>query len=730
MLGLLTACYDQDPHDPQTSTSHDLVMRDQGEIFGNVWDAGGRTTDATYYVMIEARDDSTRNSLHPDYRVMRSWVDNTPGVAHQFEWYDATATDGPCEPYSNFFNGIVGSEVHRSGPGVDGSGPEKHCIVPGRYTFTLIRSTAVGDSIIRQFPIDHLQSEMNGLSKVLVRNDSAGGVLEWLAANDFSPDQPYKDLLIDIDRSSPGVTDAALLQVDNALTDRKKGTFVAQHGITGSDQDYYRVSVARSSSNWRRTGNDQALTRIFWDFDRNRGNSTGYYDALTTGGPAMRWHRYLGQIGAAGPVKIAMDYMRPDENPNDQAPQAVEVMSNITVTPAAPVACWQFENTNTWQYTDQIFDASCSTAGPNIRYSWLYNGYWTPESSGSQHSFLGHSAAGTQSLTLKVRNTTTNQSTTQSYPFNVTADSTVLSGPTFILTKSTYKYRSVNRKVFPWLESFDTVRTWWPALTPDSVLNRVWPAGKYAVELRHEDSASIVLKRGRLHVEVCTTGNCFEFASLASVQDNSGPTNNVLFGIGPVVSWNGGGVRFYDLFGSHDVVSPLNTPESLKSAGVETGGLEGAQISWSPLPHAYTDVDLAKVDLTLADSREATFGMAVDFDLGPDAADDQSGYDSSTGMAYVYDSGSAAGILLRRNRSNAITSVQQFGIRRLPPTSVAATQVAQRTQSVSLISGRSDVELIVSAPAVQESTSYTVMILRAGMVGELRTLAAKLTREF
>lgn len=737
-----SGCSDQRLTGTGPPRTPDVLTNGEEELFGTIYDptTGLPTKDPNYTVTLEAVDLETQSHLPPDYWNTTMWVD-TAKTSNQFGWFDAIATDGPCRPYTNLINGTVGPEQHRlRGQAQPPNTLESHCIVAGHYRLTLRRDGEIIDG--REFLVDELQMENDGQGlQVIVQNDSAGGIQESLARNSFDASLVdafgigrYVDNIIHIDLSQPWASDAAVLQVDNALSDYQKRTFVAQHGITGRDVDNYRVSLSRSSSAWSYPRNDaaathRALNRIFWDYDRNKGNSTGYFDAHALGGPVMRWHNYAGQISANGPVTIAIDQMRPDEHPNVQTPQAQELIS-MTAVSAPPVACAQFENLSTWLYSDQTFDASCSTSGADMLYSWLIDGFYTPESSSFMYGFSGHVAAGAQAITLKVRNTTTNEATTRTYSFNVASDSTILDGQRLVTVKSSYRYRSVNKQVFGWWESFDTARTWRATVT-DSAIDRVWPAGKYAVELRQEDKQSGVLKRGRLHVEVCTTGGCVDPEQpLAVAMVTASAVPSQLFGIGPVVSWNGGAVRYYDLFGTPDVRSAFQTPAWLGTAGVQTAGMEGGQLTWTPLGHNYAGVEAQNLDISFPDSRLARFGIAVDFDIGSDASDDRSGYDEQGGMAYVFDDNGAAGILIRQEGTNAIRSVQQFGVRRLPPVSANEAAANQRNEKINLISGKSDVELLVSTAGFQRSASFSVVILQASTVGQLKALARSVGTAF
>lgn len=118
------------------------------------------------------------------------------------------------------------------------------------------------------------------------------------------------------------------------------------------------------------------------------------------------------------------------------------------------------------------------------------------------------------------------------------------------------------------------------------------------------------------------------------------------------------------------------------------------------------------------------FGLALDPDLGPDAADDATGYDAGRGLAYVYDGERAIGFLLRdATGADALVSVQQFGLRRHAPSLPREAWAAQREPGVHLLRGVSDVQLVLSAAQRRQAGDWTFVILRAADVATLRSRA-------
>jgi hypothetical protein len=117
------------------------------------------------------------------------------------------------------------------------------------------------------------------------------------------------------------------------------------------------------------------------------------------------------------------------------------------------------------------------------------------------------------------------------------------------------------------------------------------------------------------------------------------------------------------------------------------------------------------------------FGMALDPDIGPNPADDASGYDATRGLVYAHDAGAAVGFLLRAGRANTAHSVQQYGVARPSPRLPADVWRAQRAGGVFLLTGARDVQLVVSATARNGPAQYTFAVIRAGTLADLQTKA-------
>lgn len=496
-----------------------------------------------------------------------------------------------------------------------------------------------------------------------------------------------------------------------------------------TEQTYVRFSARqRSGLNWPGPqGYGRALAQYLWDYTYPLAPPAYFVDD-SNAVPIMRVHRFS-HVGTSRPVLVGLRLKEPDNDPGDTT---LTTVRTLQLTRLTPVACGTFESTTTWLYTDQVFNTACSSQGANILYSWRFDagGPWTPYSPDTLYDyFAGHSTAGTHEVTVEALNTTTGLSSFASYPFSVSGSRITLSGRTYVTDKATNLYMSSHWLV--WQERFDHDTQWWPGTAyPSYSMNRIWYAGAYTVDLRQQDSTPSFLHRGRLHITVCNPPSlCEELAAplRAPSVSASSLADWGLFGAGPWLSWGtGNAMRFYDLVGAHDLpnrftdIGWLDAPDGRAS---ETGA--GSYLSGRR--HDLATHDARAFDFVLAppDARTAfTFSLALDPDLGANAADDQTGYDASRGMAYVFDGDRAVGFLLRDAQGrNALQGVTQYGLARRSPLTTDATWTATRVRRVSLLPGRSDVQLLLTAPAQAGPATWTVVLVRGADVGELRTRA-------
>jgi hypothetical protein len=398
----------------------------------------------------------------------------------------------------------------------------------------------------------------------------------------------------------------------------------------------------------------------------------------------------------------------------------------------------------TYKVTDQYLSAGCSlTLGPNKRYRWFAAGD-VPLSGWSADTlldFAGHSVVGQQIVILKDSNTTTYATSRDTLTFAVTNNQIVLSGPTFILDKQRKSYAATaggSPHAGHWYQRFDDGLQWFSLLAGDyASITRIWPMGEYTVELRQHRLASGVLRRGRLHIEVCSSpgAQCQANAPVALTAAVNGVyvTETEIFGAGPVISWGPASareaLRLYDLWGMPDRDTPFADAEWVGSTG---GKLTDTQIGWE-LEWISRDLGLAGVqtfDFSVSGggARRYTFGMAVDPDLGANAADDVASYDPSRGLVLVTDPGGSMGFLLRQGRQNGLASAQEYGVGRWAPTTGEAVWGAQRTTVPQLVGTPRDVQLLLSAAETAGNGTWTFAVIRGATPSDIRASADAVLR--
>jgi hypothetical protein len=380
--------------------------------------------------------------------------------------------------------------------------------------------------------------------------------------------------------------------------------------------------------------------------------------------------------------------------------------------------------------------------GSDIQYHWQFEeeGPWTPYSPDTLYrDFPGHSTAGAKTVRLEVRNTTTGLTSIASTQVSVGADRLLMTGRTFVTDKARNPYLGyrndtllIHRDSAYWFEYFEGDTRWWPASGPDpqDSVARIWPAGVYTVDFREQDSTANLLARSRLHITVCNPpSSCEQLAAPLRAPAPAAPAVEDwgLFGAGPWLSWGtGNAVRFYDLVGADDVPSRFTDIAWLDDArGRASATGTGSYLSWSR--RALQAPDARAFDFTIAATEAAvpfTFGLALDPDLGANAADDQAGYDPARGMVYVFDGTRAVGFLLRDARAQSVLqSVTQYGLARRSPLTAAATWAATHTRGIRLLPGRSDVQLLLTAPPQPGPVTWTFVIVRSANVTDLRARA-------
>ena len=723
---LITACNDANlsqPEVPARSVMNPLYPEE--EFFGDLYSQGAPLASSTYMASLSPFDQTTRSRVYPYPPWSGSmWADPNPQGSHMYGWYDPMG-GGLCGGLESYLAGdttVRGAEHHRPSPGIDPPpGREAHCIRPGLWEFSVAGKT---------FLIEYLQAMTNEAGSTLYVTNTTAGVAEVVEPLGYETRHTFSDYVVNVDVVPNWSSDVPVLDVENALGAATKDTFTNQPSPSGNETDYFRFSVARSTSAWGSIGEKGThLARIHWDLGRLNAPTTAYYEGFSDRS-FIRIHTFGSHVFESRPVRIALELMRPDEQPNDTVNVALRVVNitRVTAPPPADTACAVAQGLTTWQMTDQYFNGVCSRPG-TYEYQWRFyaGGPWTPYSTDTLTDFLGHSPTGPKTVTLRVRNTTTGATAETGLAIEVQSGQIMLDGPTFITDKATQLYTS--NATARWFERYNPAWTWYQATaTPQQTFTRIWPAGDYTVELRQDTTVNGVLRRGRLHITVCHD-ECGAFGAPAP----AAPTATIsaddwgLFGGGPWISWGTAaaprGVRFYDLWGAHD--APGFSTKSWVDDSAAGEAVPGTAWRLDRVQRDLALMGARAIDFTVTAPTTASyvFGLAFDPDLGADPADDVSGYDRTRGLAFVTDASGAVGLLLRTGGDDALVSLQEYGVGRWAPRLATEIRAAQRTRGVNLVRQPRDVQLVLSADARTGAATFTVVLLRAATLAALQGLA-------
>lgn len=724
-LAFATGCQEPATSNPSilSADASPDVPGGEEELFGEIFENGAPTTATNHYVILAPAGAATLGRLHLHQSSDDEMWAN-PAAVHMFGWFDP-AGGGGCGSLTTYVQNDSSkreAEIHSPGPGQQPAGKERHCIRPGTYDFS-------GNTAFR---LDYLQLATTQLGASVAVNNGTAGVTEYLENPTYEERFSafdWFDLVLNRDLTPGTWQDTLVLDIDNSLGNPTTSVFTNDDHPSGTENDWFRFSVARSSSTWNLRSQGRFLARVYFDFDRSKSHSTNYFDPRGSG-HVMRHHRFASHVDQSRTAVVALEIMRPDEEPDDTVNVATR---SVQITRTTPWPCATLEAATTWTMTDQRFNASCSTRGPTIRYRWHFGaGFnWTPYSADTLYDFAGHATSGPQNVVLQVLNTSSGLSSTTPQPVTVNPGVVSIDGPTYIMSKQVNWYHS-NISGY-WFERWDPDPRWYSASsTPRDSLGRIWYAGDYTVDLRHQDSTVIQLKRGRLHIVVCIS-HPEECIPLAASAHRSGVGSDAvmswgLFGGGPWLSWGSAAAptvaRLYDLLGMHDDDSPFTRATWLDSAGNGAFARAPIGLSWQAHPLGLADTRAYTFTVTSPGDRPFVFGFALDPDLGGNPADDVTGYDAGRGLVYVYDGERAIGYLLRdRAGTNALVSIQQFGLRRWAPTLDGDAWAAQRAQGVHLLPGASDAQFVLSAAQASTGGAWTFVIVRAPTVAALRTKA-------
>ncbi len=722
-LSVIAGCADLPTENGMSTAPKPLAQVMDGteeEIYGRVYENGIRVTGSSYEVMLRPLDPETRNRLASDF-------DSVMGLQASREW-----SYGWSDPLHPGLCGVLGDWPNPAGRAAEahgGSGPERHCVRAGKYELTL----KSGLNTIQTILIDYVETNTSPIP-----DSTASGLMNMLVEH-FNPGQSQSYGLIDVEVNfdiagggtfaSSSYTDTPILDIDVGGSQTYTAAFANVASPSAMDTTLFRFSAQRSTSTWAPVdGANGVLTRLFYRTGFNGQASNFYTPRSGPSGVALaRTYRYSdhrnGNEDTTSAITAGLELRNPTEAPVGSA----EVSRSITaprysIGPSV-LPSSAFESVYVTTGTDQYLDGSQVESGSNLVYTWHLNGA-SVTAPAALYDFSGFISAGTPTVYLTVQDTVNNTSRDYERTVNVASGGITISGEQTITSKQAYAYTS--SLAGAWYERFAPSTTWYDLIT-DTTISRVWPAGEYTVDLRTQTYESGALSRGRLPITVCTASqSCGTFA--APAQSAKEPFES-LFGIGPVVSWGTGSkaraIQYYQLNGLHTGNTSFRTTSWLAAtSGSENTQLDGGTIGWTN--STTTDsVRIFDFDATPPFGQDWAFGLSIDPDIGTNAADDRSGYDSDLGLLYAFDENGAVGYMLRENNKNAVYSVTQYGAKRFAPVGQHDVWQTQRQAGTRLMTGPSDIQFILSARSGSGERHYRLIAVRAANVAALRALAAK-----
>lgn len=662
----------------------------------------------------------------PDVPGARQWYD--PSLSYGAQWFDPQAQNGPCRP--DPVTGLPGLEVHRPGPGAVSSGLEVHCARPGSYTFSVRGNTGE----LTSFTVEYAQAVQTDLGQQLSVWNSSAQIEEVIAAPTYVPQSGELgviDLGIHIDLQ-PGALhqDTAILLIENAGSDYRKPVFINEISPSGTEQDYFRFSAAGSSTTWVSESKQALLSRFWWD-TRFDASTSGYYDLHPKESPnhMLVVHRYGDdQDRSGGQVEIGIDLKRPDELPAT-GPQLSRVLA-LSRTDTVPVptgltTCMAVEATATGVSTDQylvVGPATCAARGQEVQYRWYSNGTWTASSSDTLYDFLGFANPGNNILILEARDAAGNVAR-DTMLISTSSTGLWIDGPAYITEKLRYQYRARNLFgdapiVASWLERYNPQLWWYDKYLQDSVVTRIWAMGDYSTELRAQNYTAGGLRRGRLHVEVCSSGCMPDLVSKSSLTED-------IFGAGPVILTGSGAgeeiVPLYDLAGDYVPGTPFVGTEWLRNSGAVA--VAGYDIRWTTSASRLEGVERHSLRITPEGTQSYSFGLAIDPDLGGSPSDDQVRLDVSPGILYLQDPDTAMALLLLDADLQPVRTLHQFGSIRPAPAARRGLIRSLTAKPQPFYGIPDDAQFVFQAEKRSGESMWTLVIIRARSLSEVQLRA-------
>ena len=709
----------------------DLLNPDRDEeIYGEVYDGGVPISVSNYYVMLRP-DLATRQRIsslgYADFDSVM-WVKPDKHNMRMWGWIDIRSHTGGCENWR--------TEGHWRSPSGPLSGRERHCITAGRYVLSLWDGSPEGGNgtLIREIEVEHLQIHPNARA----RNTAAGNRRDVMERGGPVESYSYVDLIVplDVDSTAPSrYTATPVLRIDDTAgpsVGLEDSVFISASSPAGTKWDYFRFDVSGSTFTGPLSWPQEPLARIWYDAEGNPEAASGYFDSWEQGN-VLKSVTYERIADLPGNYSVAMDLLSPDDSARRavDGPSGAAARDTILIEsgtkPSLLNAYFSVErSTNIWRMTDQVVDASESTAAPGAQYRWTVSqDAWTPWSSEPTWDFAGHDEAGSRSLTLEVENPS-GERDTYTRMFTVDSQKIELTGPTYITAKRSYVYRSNVEE--DWYDRAGVQEWRHRELAHDSLI-RIWAAGQYSAGIRQEgrEHGSFGdFRRGRLDIDVCIGTGCSgcSLCAIAPAMGTPAALPGSTFGAGPVLLENDRVHILYDLTGVLSAGSDFHSASWLLSpigSHHETALEGGSKIAWTVLRRDSTATEV-RFDL-IAFRDTPTFGFAWDPDVGADPADDRTGYSAAHRVVYAYDGSGAVGLMIAGDDRAHDLTVRQFGARRQPPARVR--DIVETMENGSALDTRAgDAQFMVSA--VGAGSSVTVWFLQApdvaGLMGVARSV--------
>lgn len=283
----------------------------EGEVYGNFYEDGIRSC-STYPVELQPYADAQGRlhfaSYNPALVADPIWV-------QAFEWWDPLA-GAPCAngTLANYVSNGAATSERAHAPTAPKEG---HCVRPGRYAF---------DGGGRSFDVEYIQPSGSAAANTHTGINEAIEITAYNASVNL-----WQDLVINTDITSTHPGDTPVLDIQNAGATPYSGTFTNQASPSGTKNDWFRFSAARSTSGWTVSGHGTALARLYWD-GTDLSQSTPYYDHKPEGVPVLRLHRFPNPLTASKVYTVGLELLRPDEDPAN----AASVTRTITINRVNP----------------------------------------------------------------------------------------------------------------------------------------------------------------------------------------------------------------------------------------------------------------------------------------------------------------------------------------------------------------------------------------------------------